>query len=63
MKTVLKYIALFFTALISLLLVAGQILYATVTHIPPPGKMVDVGGHKLHINCILITYKLHMHYI
>jgi hypothetical protein len=21
------------------------------TH-PPPGEMVDVGGHELHINCI-----------
>jgi pimeloyl-ACP methyl ester carboxylesterase len=19
---------------------------------PPPGEMVDVGGHRLHINCI-----------
>jgi len=51
MKTAFKYIALFFTVLISLLLIAGQILNATVTHIPPPGKMIDVGGHKLHINC------------
>jgi len=51
MKIALKYIAIFLTSSISLLLVTGQILNATVNHVPPPGKMVDVGGHKLHINC------------
>jgi pimeloyl-ACP methyl ester carboxylesterase len=39
------------------LLVAGAIYQAIATELaerayPPPGEMVDVGGHSLHINCV-----------
>src|SRR4028119_2508178 len=38
------------------LAVAGAIYQAIVTELaerayPPPGQMIDVGGHRLHINC------------
>jgi pimeloyl-ACP methyl ester carboxylesterase len=39
------------------LAVAGAIYQAIATELaerayPPPGQMVDVGGHRLHINCV-----------
>ena len=37
-----------------LLLVAAALSIARPTTAqvpPPPGKMVDVGGYKLHVNC------------
>jgi pimeloyl-ACP methyl ester carboxylesterase len=39
------------------LAVAGAIYQAIATELaerayPPPGEMVDVGGHRLHINCV-----------
>lgn len=44
-------------AVLVLLLVAAGILYQTLStsrdlrRYPPPGKMVDVGGHELHLFC------------
>jgi pimeloyl-ACP methyl ester carboxylesterase len=42
---------------LSALAVAGAIYQAIATELaersyPPPGEMVDVGGHSLHINCV-----------
>ena len=41
--------ALFFVALLSVSAVHGQILLETPP--PAPGKMVDIGGRKLHLHC------------
>jgi hypothetical protein len=43
--------------LLLVLAVVGAIYQAIATQLderahPPPGEMVDVGGHDLHINCI-----------
>ena len=32
-------------------LILGQFLNLLAKDIPPPGKMINVGGHSLHINC------------
>ncbi len=51
-----KAILLGASALIALLLVCGFVFerfceWRDVRRYPPPGKMVDVGGHQLHIRC------------
>lgn len=33
-------------------LIIGQILRLIATDVPPPGELHDVGGYKLHINCV-----------
>jgi len=48
-------IALLFLSLALALLGAAYQAIATVTdrqHFPPPSQLVDVGGYRLHINCI-----------
>jgi pimeloyl-ACP methyl ester carboxylesterase len=52
-----RRILLHFVVLILFLLTAGVLYQYVSTKIdekkyPPPGKMVDVGGYRLHLNCI-----------
>ena len=46
-KILLRVIAL----IIFVALILGQFLNLLVKDIAPPGKMINVGGHSLHINC------------
>lgn len=55
-KSWIKKIILIFLALITILVISGMLYQFIATKIdeykyPAPGKMVDVGGYKLHIYC------------
>ena len=50
------YLGVWVAALVSALAVAGAIYQAAVSkryreRYPPPGRLVDVGGHRLHVLC------------
>src|SRR5215212_4014872 len=50
-------VLLWLVVVLLVLAVAGAIYQAIATELaerayPPPGEMVDVGGHRLHINCV-----------
>ena len=54
---IMKYLICGFVVLVLILGVAGIVYQAIATakdlhKYPPPGKLVDVGGYQLHINCI-----------
>lgn len=49
--TVLKWIGVGLATLIVGVVATGLVLKAIAPTIPPPGQLVDVGGHKLHIYC------------
>jgi pimeloyl-ACP methyl ester carboxylesterase len=51
-KKILKIGAIALLILIAIPLIIGQILRSMAATVPPPGEMVDVGGYKLHINCV-----------
>lgn len=51
-KKILKIAAIALIALITIPLIIGQVLRFMAPTVPPPGEMVDVGGYKLHINCV-----------
>ena len=51
LKKILKYGAIALLAIILIPLIIGQVLRLTASVEPPPGKLVDVGGYKLHISC------------
>lgn len=55
MKKIYKIICLLFLSLIALLCcgIAYQFISTKLDniHYPPPGKLIDIGGYKLHINC------------
>lgn len=52
MKKFLKYVGAGLLLLIVTPLVVGQVLRLVATEVPPPGELYDVGGYKLHINCV-----------
>lgn len=51
-KKILKIGGISLLAVIIILLVAGQVLRFAAHVEPPAGELVDVGGYKLHINCV-----------
>ncbi|MCB1023618.1 MAG: alpha/beta hydrolase [Acidobacteria bacterium] len=51
-KKILKILGISLLILIGVPLIIGQVLRLISHTEPPPGQMVDVGGYKLHINCI-----------
>lgn len=51
-KKILKIAAIALLLIITVPLIIGQILRLMANVEPPAGKLVDVGGYKLHINCI-----------
>ncbi|REJ76089.1 MAG: alpha/beta hydrolase [Acidobacteria bacterium] len=51
-KKILVFAAIGLVLIITVPLLIGQILRFTAAVEPPPGKLVDMGGYKLHINCI-----------
>ncbi|MEZ5346893.1 MAG: alpha/beta hydrolase [Pyrinomonadaceae bacterium] len=52
LKKILKIAGIALITVIAVPLIVGQILRLLSPVEPPPGKMVDVGGYKLHINCV-----------
>lgn len=51
-KKILKIAGIVLVVLIGFPLIIGQVL-RLISHVKPaPGKMVDAGGYKLHINCV-----------
>ncbi len=52
LKKVLKIAAITIVALITIPLIIGQVLRFMAPTVPPAGELVDVGGYKLHINCV-----------
>lgn len=52
LKKILKIAGIALLILISVPLLIGQILRLTANVEEPPGEMVDVGGYKLHIDCV-----------
>lgn len=52
MKKILKVTGLSVLGLIAMLLVVGQFLRLIASDVPPPGELHDVGGYKLHMNCL-----------
>ena len=52
LKKILKIAGIALLILIGVPLIIGQVLRFTASVEPPPGEMVDVGGYKLHINCV-----------
>lgn len=51
-KKILKIAGIALLLIITVPLLIGQVL-RLFSHVePPPGEMVDVGGYKLHINCV-----------
>lgn len=52
LKKILFYGAIALVLIITIPLIIGQILRLSAGVEPAPGKLVDVGGYKLHINCI-----------
>lgn len=51
-KKILKIVGIALLILIGVPLIIGQVLRWTASVEPPPGDLVDVGGYKLHINCV-----------
>jgi pimeloyl-ACP methyl ester carboxylesterase len=51
-KKILKIAGITLAALILIPLLIGQVLRLISSVEPPAGQLVDVGGYKLHINCI-----------
>lgn len=51
MKTALKIVGGLLGLVILVPLLTGLIMKGIGPAVPPPGKLVDVGGHKLHIYC------------
>ena len=47
----IRYVALLLFTGVFLLLVAGQIARFSAPYAPPPGQMIDIGTHRLHIWC------------
>lgn len=52
MKSVLKVVGGLLALVVLVPLLTGLILKALTPDIPPPGKLVDVGRHRLHIYCM-----------
>jgi len=52
LKKILKIAGISLLVLIGVPLIIGQILRFTSNVEPPPGELIDVGGYKLHINCV-----------
>ncbi len=52
MKLALKIVGGVLALVILGPLLAGLVLKGLAAAIPPPGKLVDVGGHRLHIYCL-----------
>lgn len=52
MKKFLKYVGIGLLFLIVAPLAVGQVLRLVATDVPPPGELHDVGGYRLHINCV-----------
>lgn len=52
LKKILKILVIAIILLITIPLIIGQVLRLTASVEPPVGKLVDVGGYKLHINCV-----------
>src|SRR5436309_2922964 len=54
-RRLLRFLGIFSLSLVGLLLLGllSQALASAVdaSHSPPPGKLVDIGGYRLHINC------------
>ena len=48
---VLKIVGASLVLVVLVPLVTGLLLKGLAPDIPPPGKLVDVGGHRLHIYC------------
>jgi len=51
MKKIFKIIGAVLAALVIVPIAVGLVWKGLSPTIPAPGKLVDVGGHKLHINC------------
>ena len=51
-KKILKIAGISLLLIITVPLLVGQVLKLAASDEPPPGKLVDVGGYKLHINCV-----------
>src|SRR5690606_4882906 len=51
MKTALKVVGVLLGLVILVPLLAGLVMKGLAADEPPPGQLVDVGGHKLHIYC------------
>lgn len=51
-KKILKIAGIALLLIITVPLLIGQVLRFAANVEPPPGKLVDVGGYKLHINCV-----------
>jgi hypothetical protein len=47
----LKIVGLFFVVVFIVLVASGLFLKAAYKSKPAPGRLVDVGGFKLHIHC------------
>src|SRR5258708_7611068 len=52
-----KRLLLSFVSLVVLILLTGLIYQASATKIdegtyPPPGRLIDMGGYRLHLNCM-----------
>src|SRR5437868_14963164 len=54
-RRLMRFLGIFSLSLVGLLLLGllSQALASGLdaSHYPPPGKLVDVGGYRLHINC------------
>src|SRR5437588_6970087 len=54
-RRLLRFLGIFGLSLVGLLLLGlrSQAISSAVdaSHSPPPGKLVDIGGYRLHINC------------
>ncbi|NQZ86505.1 MAG: alpha/beta fold hydrolase [Colwellia sp.] len=49
-----KWVKIVFSVIVGIIVIAlilGQFLNLLAKDIPPPGEIIDVGGHSLHINC------------
>jgi len=51
MKKIFKIVGALLAALLVLPVAIGLIWKSLTPNIPAPGKLYDVGGHRLHINC------------
>lgn len=51
-KKILKIAGISLLLIITVPLLVGQVLKLAASEEPPSGKLVDVGGYKLHINCV-----------
>ena len=50
MRSVLKVVAGLLALVVLGPLLVGLVMKGLAAHVPPPGELVDVGGHKLHIH-------------